>query len=127
MPVGEDPCPHRARPWWRPSSWPCWPCLPAAGPGPAALGKDPPNRYQLLAVLDADGRDDAEFLLILTVVDATLGAGADLLRQHGATGDVMTFDGGVSTFLWSAAQGDLVTATSRDGALPHYLCVHRPQ
>jgi hypothetical protein len=91
-----------------------------------ALGKDPANRYQLLGVLDADGRDGAEYLLILTLDEATLAAGADLLRSQGVGGDVMTFDGGVSTYLWSGAGGDLVTPTSRDGALPHYLCVHRP-
>jgi hypothetical protein len=91
----------------------------------AALGKDPPNRYQLLGVLDTDGRDGAEYLLILTLNTASLAAGADLLRQQGAAGDIMTFDGGVSTYLWSGARGDLVTPTSRDKALPHYLCVHR--
>jgi len=55
-----------------------------------------------------------------------LAAGAELLRQQGVAGDIMTFDGGVSTYLWSGTRGDLVTPTSRDGGLPHYLCVHRP-
>jgi hypothetical protein len=90
-----------------------------------ALGRDPANRYQLLGVADTDGRDGAETLLILTLDPASLAAGADLLRREGATGEVLTFDGGVSTYLWTAATGDLVMPTSRDKALPHYLCIHR--
>lgn len=82
------------------------------------LDHDPPNRYQLAGV-----RDDAH-LLILTVTHATLADGAQVLRQHGVRGDIVTFDGGVSTYLWGAAQGDLVKITNSDGALPHYLCVH---
>jgi hypothetical protein len=82
------------------------------------LDHDPPNRYQLAGV-----RDDAH-LLILTVTHATLADGARVLRQHGVRGDIVTFDGGVSTYLWSAGTGDLVKITNSDGALPHYLCVH---
>jgi hypothetical protein len=82
------------------------------------LGKDPANRYQLLGSLDS------RYLLILTVEHTTLARAADLLRQQGVRGDILTFDGGISTFLWSNAAGNLVEVTSRDGALPHYLCVH---
>jgi hypothetical protein len=91
----------------------------AYGDHPAALlGDDPANRYQLLGVADPT------HLLILTVVRATLAAAAALLRKAGARGDILTFDGGISTYLWSGTRGDLVTITNRDGSLPHYLCVH---
>jgi hypothetical protein len=84
------------------------------------LSGDPPNRYQLLALADA------QHLLILTVEHATLDAGAQLLRANGATGEILTFDGGVSTYLWQATLGELVSITNQDGRLPHYLCVRRP-
>ena len=82
-----------------------------------ALNGDPPNRYQLVGV-------NGQYLLILTVEHATLEAAAEVLRTRGATGDILTFDGGVSTFLWQAAAGQLVSITNKDGALPHYLCIH---
>jgi hypothetical protein len=83
-----------------------------------ALNADPPNRYQLL------GTEGADHLLLLTVEHTTLDAAADLLRRRGATGDVLTFDGGVSTYLWQGSLGPLVPVTNQDGALPHYLCIH---
>jgi hypothetical protein len=86
-----------------------------------ALDNDPPNRYQLLAL------SDPQHLLVLTVEHATLDTAADLLRAHGAAGEVLAFDGGVSTYLWQATLGDLVPITNRDGALPHYLCLLRRQ
>jgi hypothetical protein len=86
----------------------------------AVLDRDPPNRYQLLGALDATR------LAILTVTHASLADGAKLLVQQGVHGDILTFDGGVSTYLWTAARGDLVKITNNDGALPHYLCVHAP-
>lgn len=55
---------------------------------------------------------------------ASLADGAQTLVRHGVHGDVLTFDGGPSTYLWSAAHGDLVHITNNDGMLPHYLCVH---
>jgi hypothetical protein len=89
-----------------------------------ALGKDPANRYQLAGAVDTDGRDGTETLVVVTVEHTTLDAAAQLLRANGVQGDIVTFDGGISTYLWSAAGGTLVPATSKDGALPHYLCVH---
>jgi hypothetical protein len=89
-----------------------------------ALGGDPPNRYQLLGVVDADGSRD---LAILTVDRASLEAGARILHQHGVTGDVLTVDGGISTYLWAASAGDLEAADNAPGSessLPHYLCIH---
>src|SRR5262249_27535712 len=82
------------------------------------LDHDPPNRYQLAGVVDG------AHLALLTVTHATLADGAKLLTQHGVHGDIVTFDGGVSTYLWSAAQGELVKVTNNDGLLPHWLCIH---
>lgn len=90
-----------------------------------ALGGDPPNRYQLLGVIEADGSRD---LAILTVDRASLEAGARILHQHGVTGDVLTVDGGISTSLWAASAGELEAANNAPAhasSLPHYLCIHR--
>jgi hypothetical protein len=84
------------------------------------LSHDPPNRYQLLALTET------KYLLIVTVEHATLDTAADLLRTHGAVGEILAFDGGVSTYLWQASLGELVPITNADGKLPHYLCV-RPR
>jgi hypothetical protein len=81
------------------------------------LNHDPPNRYQLLAL------SDPQHLLILTLEHATLDSGADLLRSQGVAGEILTFDGGISTYLWQSTLGELVPITNGDGALPHYLCV----
>jgi len=86
-----------------------------------ALDADPPNRYQVLGVVGTD------HLLIATVEHATLDDAAQLLRRQGVQGDILTFDGGVSTFLWSVSHGTLVPVTNKDGALPHYLCIHSGQ
>jgi hypothetical protein len=83
------------------------------------LNHDPPNRYQLLA------QSDPQHLLILTVEHATLETAAQLMRAHGATGEILTFDGGISTYLWQANVGVLVPVTNTDGKLPHYLCLVR--
>jgi hypothetical protein len=106
---------------------------PLAGPVPDAivtyryadhpsyvLDHDPPNRYQLAGALDATR------LAILTVTHASLAEGAQVLVRQGVHGDILTFDGGVSTYLWTAARGDLVKVTNNDGMLPHYLCAHAP-
>jgi hypothetical protein len=81
------------------------------------LNHDPPDRFQLLALTDP------QHLLILTLEHATLDTGADLLRTQRAAGQILTFDGGISTYLWQSTLGELVPITNRDGALPHYLCV----
>jgi hypothetical protein len=85
------------------------------------LDADPANRYQVL------GLSGGRYLLIATVEHATLDAAAKLLRDKGVSGDILTFDGGISTFLWSAGRGVLVPVRNNDGALPHYLCVHSGQ
>ena len=80
------------------------------------LSHDPPNRYQLL------GLTSTSYLLIATVEHATLDTAADLLRTRGAVGEILAFDGGVSTYLWQSSLGELVPITNSDGKLPHYLC-----
>jgi hypothetical protein len=90
----------------------------------SALAGDPPNRYQLLGVVGVDG---SHTLAILTLDRASLRAGAQLLRRHGVTGDILTFDGGVSTYLWTARNGVLEAPDNNATAaptLPHYLCIH---
>jgi hypothetical protein len=82
------------------------------------LDHDPPNRYQLAGVIDGT------HLALLTLTHARLADGAQLLARQGVHGDIITFDGGISTYLWTAAQGELVKITNKDGRLPHYLCVH---
>jgi hypothetical protein len=82
------------------------------------LDHDPPNRYQLAGLVDGT------HLALLTVTHATLADGAKLLARQGVHGDIVTFDGGVSTYLWSAKQGELVKVTNNDGRLPHWLCIH---
>jgi hypothetical protein len=83
------------------------------------LSHDPPNRYQLLAL------SDAEHLLVLTVEHATLDTAADLLRARGAAGEILAFDGGPSTYLWQTALGELVPITNPEGTLPHYICLRQ--
>lgn len=88
------------------------------------LADDPVNRYHVLGVLhgDADGENR---LLIATANRTTLQDTAAVLRQRGVTGNIMTIDGGISTYLWSATAGDLVLPQVAEGesvpALPHYL------
>src|ERR687885_682499 len=54
------------------------------------LGKNQANRYQLIGTLDLDGIKGDELLLIMTVNRTTLGEGADLLRQLGVEGEIIT-------------------------------------
>ena len=81
------------------------------------LDRDPPNRYQLLGLVDG------QHLLGLTVEHARLETAADLLRAQGAVGEILALDGGPSTYLWQATLGELVPITNREGTLPHYLCL----
>jgi hypothetical protein len=83
------------------------------------LDHDPPNRYQLLAL------SDPQHLLVLTVEHATLDTAAGVLRAGSAAGEILAFDGGISTYLWQATLGELVPITNPDGALPHYICLLR--
>jgi hypothetical protein len=90
------------------------------------LAGDPPNRYHVLGVKDSDvSQAGAEQLLIATANRTTLEKAAQVLRQQGVTGDMMTVDGGISTYLYSPKVGNIVLPQAASGekeaALPHYL------
>jgi hypothetical protein len=64
----------------------------------------------------------------MTVNKATLDEAADLLRQLGVKGDIITIDGGSSTYLFNSRKGNIIVpqpATQGDNPtfrkLPHYL------
>jgi hypothetical protein len=84
-----------------------------------ALAGDPANRYHVIGI---DAKQN--HLLIATSNRTTLKQAAEILRQQGVTGDIMTIDGGISTYLWTA-KGDLILPQVAGGeqaaALPHYL------
>lgn len=92
------------------------------------LGKNQANRYQLIGTLDFDGIKGDELLLIVTANRATLDEAADLLRKLGVKEDIMTFDGGSSTYLFNSRKGNIILpqpANQEDNPtfrkLPHYL------
>ncbi|HLO84965.1 MAG TPA: hypothetical protein VK203_08130 [Nostocaceae cyanobacterium] len=93
-----------------------------------ALFANKANRYQLIGTLNQDGVKGDELLLILTVDKATIDEAANLLRQLGVKGEILTFDGGSSTYLFNAQQGNLLIPQLSTSAtipairnLPHYL------
>jgi hypothetical protein len=90
-----------------------------------ALTGDPVNRYHVLGVLHPDDVGKANRLLIATSNRATLKRAAEILRQKGVKGDIMTIDGGISTYLWNIKAGDLILPQVAKGekvpSLPHYL------
>jgi hypothetical protein len=93
------------------------------------LAGDPVNRYHVLGIGSKDG---APQLMIATSDRATLENTAQVLRQRGVEGDLMTFDGGISTYLWSPEAGELILPKVAHGektaALPHYLKIQaQPQ
>jgi hypothetical protein len=89
------------------------------------LAGDPMNRYHVLGVFHPDQRQQANRLLIATTNRATLKEAGNILRQFGVNGDLMTIDGGISTYLWTAKLGNLVLPQvaqgEKEAALPHYL------
>jgi hypothetical protein len=88
------------------------------------LSKNPANRYHLIGTMDKDRRQGNELLVIITVNEATLDAAAKLLREFGVKGDIVTIDGGLSTYLFQAKLGELILPKSNNFAtreLPHYL------
>jgi hypothetical protein len=90
-----------------------------------ALAGDPMNRYHVLGVLHPDDAGNANRLLIATSNRATLKQAGEILRQQGVKGDIMTIDGGISTYLWNIKAGDLILPQVAEGekvpSLPHYL------
>ena len=92
------------------------------------LAQNPVNRYHVIGTLDFDGIKGDELLLIMTVNRATLDQAAALLRQLGVKGNIITIDGGSSTYLLNSQQGDIILpqpANQEDNPifrkLPHYL------
>ena len=92
------------------------------------LGKNQANRFHVIGTLDFDGIKGDELLLIMTVNRARLDEAADLLRQLGVRGDIITIDGGSSTYLFNSRKGNIILpqpANQEDNPtfrkLPHYL------
>jgi hypothetical protein len=88
------------------------------------LSKNPANRYHVIGTLDRDGRKGNELLAIITVNEATLDTAAKLLREFGVKGDIVTIDGGLSTYLFNRKIGEIMLPKSNNFAtreLPHYL------
>jgi hypothetical protein len=88
------------------------------------LSKNPANRYHVIGTLDKDGKKGNELLAIITVNEATLDVAAKLLREFGVKGDIVTIDGGASTYLFNAKIGEIMLPKSNNFAtreLPHYL------
>ncbi|MEH2222217.1 hypothetical protein [Nostoc sp.] len=92
------------------------------------LAQNQANKYQVIGTLNKDGVKGDELLLIMTVNQATLDEAADLLRKLGVKGDIITVDGGRSTYLFNSQKGNIIVPqlsnlqenpTFRD--LPHYL------
>ncbi|MBH8560797.1 hypothetical protein I8748_01040 [Nostoc sp. CENA67] len=96
------------------------------------LAQNPANKYQVIGTLDKDGVKGNELLLIMTVNSATLDEAADLLRKLGVKGDIITVDGGRSTYLFNSQRGNIIVpqlanleANPTFRHLPHYLGFRR--
>jgi hypothetical protein len=89
------------------------------------LADDPENRYHVLGVSQNGADESTNRLLIATANRTTLKKTAAVLRQLGVKGDLLTIDGGISTYLWNIKSGDLVLPKAApeetEAALPHYL------
>ncbi len=83
------------------------------------LVRDRGNRYHVIGTMNADGISGDELLLIMTVDKATLDSAANLLRELGVKGDIITIDGGTSTYLFNHKIGNIILPVSRK--FPHYL------
>jgi len=96
------------------------------------IGKNEANKYHVIGTLNKDGVTGDELILIVTVNKATLDEAADLLRKLGVKGDILTVDGGSSTFITNPRTGNIfvpqpVTIKDNPNAkkLPHYLGVRK--
>ena len=92
------------------------------------LGKNQANKYHVIGTLNKDNAPGDELILIVTVNKATLDEAADLLRKLGVRGDILTVDGGSSTFITNPRTGNLIApqpVNMKDNPnawnLPHYL------
>ncbi|MBD2691620.1 hypothetical protein [Anabaena catenula] len=92
------------------------------------LAQNPANKYQVIGTLNKDSIKGDELMLIMTVNKATLDEAASLLRQLGVKGDIITVDGGTSTYLSNSQTGNIVLPQLSNSLenptfseLPHYL------
>ncbi len=92
------------------------------------IGKNQENKYHVIGTLNKDDVPGDELLLIITVNKATLDKAAQLLRKLGVRGDILTVDGGSSTFVTNPSTGSLLVpqpVNIKDNPnashLPHYL------
>ncbi|WP_414572695.1 hypothetical protein [Nostoc sp. CCY 9925] len=92
------------------------------------LAQNQVNKYQVIGTLNKDGVKGDELLLIMTVNQATLDEAADLLRKLGVKGDIITVDGGRSTYLFNPQKGNIIVPQLSNlqenptfRHLPHYL------
>jgi hypothetical protein len=88
------------------------------------------NRYYLLGTLDQDRQAGDESLVILTMIRGTLAESAQVLREFGVKSEILTLDGGSSTYLFNPQAGaiSLPQPAQDDGdpnlrKLPHYIGV----
>ncbi|BAZ13099.1 hypothetical protein NIES4071_49340 [Calothrix sp. NIES-4071] len=103
----------------------------AANDHPAkVLARNQINRYHVIGTLDKDGKKGDELLLILTVNRATLDEASRQLRLLGVKSNVITIDGGSSTYLFNSRLGNIMLPFAADNSpglairnLPHYLGV----
>lgn len=84
------------------------------------LGQNQANKYHVIGTLNKDGIAGDELLLIVTANITTLDKAADLLRELGVKSDIMTIDGGSSTYLFNSRMGNIVLPQPANN-LPHYL------
>jgi hypothetical protein len=94
------------------------------------LGRNQSNRFHVIGTLDKDGKRGDELLLILTVNRATLDEASRQLRLLGVRSDVITIDGGSSTYLFNSRVGNIMAPFALDNSpalairnLPHYLAI----
>ncbi|MBD2409953.1 hypothetical protein FACHB389_27900 [Nostoc calcicola FACHB-389] len=92
------------------------------------LAQNQVNKYQVIGTLNKDGVKGDELLLIMTVNQTTLDEAADLLRKLGVKGEIITVDGGRSTYLFNAQKGNIIVPQLSNPQenpafrhLPHYL------
>ncbi len=92
------------------------------------LAQNQANKYQVIGTLNKDGVKGDELLLIMTVNQTTLDEAADLLRKLGVKGDIITVDGGRSTYLFNSQNGNIIVPQLSNlqenptfRQLPHYL------
>lgn len=83
------------------------------------LFKNQANKYHVIGTLNKDNIPGDELIFILTVNQNTLDQAAELLRNLGIKGDIITIDGGGSTLITNPRTGTLITPQTIN--LPHYL------